>query len=473
MVIGPELGQGGSSSSTSSNYLPVYNVKSYGALGIGTDDTTFINKAISAITATGLYSILAFPAGVYGVSSSLLIGGGNPGGIMVEGTGWNSQIKLLNGSNCYIFDMGTAGSPTYTPGPVFKDIYLNCNAANQTGTSGGIFAEGSVFGKYDHVWFDQPYDAGLRFYQDGLGNYGHHNTIVGCLFTNGYTSASYGQGLRLEQCDENSIIGCTFQDNGTATYPSAQVYDHSAGIQSFLGCHFVTTRTTAVTMVKTDSNPSRCSFIGCHFDSSTTGNQMELNGDDCTVSACVFLNFGGGTGTNAAIHMSNNNTTVTACNFTSTGTKGQAVLEDSSLTGNSVTACTTAGTYNTTPFVVSTASVGILSQVATTIPAGVAKTNGAQTFLTYTTPNDGKLHTVMAAVANSVTSTETGGQVSLNCTIGGVPFTSNVLPGAQAPTTHIATCPTLVCDPNTTVTLTQSSNLTSGASKIYATFLAD
>lgn len=319
--------------------------------GVAATDTASINTAITAWNTSGR-GILQFQVGTYVTNGGHLVGGGSPGAGIIQGTGWNTEIQLANGANAYIFDFGASGSPQFTPGIRIRDIYFNCNGGNQTGDSGAVYARGSVFGVFDHVWFDQPYGAGLRFYQDGLGNYGHHNRITGCLFTNGYVSASFGQAIRFDHCDENSMTGCTFQDNGTSTYPSAQVYDTQAGLQTFTGCSFVTTRATSVTMIKSDSSPSRMKIVACDFDSSTTGNQLELNGDGSSVNNCQFLNFGS-TG-NLAVHLSNSRCRITGNSFYASGTTGIAVSEDTGVGAdyNLILGNSFAGTYSGgTPYV--------------------------------------------------------------------------------------------------------------------------
>ena len=57
-----------------------------------------------------------------------------------------------------------------------RDLYLNCNGANQATAGGGVYARGAVWCVFDHVWFETPWEAGIRFYQDGTGYYGHHNS---------------------------------------------------------------------------------------------------------------------------------------------------------------------------------------------------------------------------------------------------------------------------------------------------------
>jgi hypothetical protein len=320
------------------------DVKVFGALGVGGDDTVFCQNAASFAKLTGAELYFPTCASFYGISSSLLVGGGSPGALKVSGDGYSSHIKLLNGANCYIFDTGSSGSPQFTPSPVFRDLYLDCNGANQTASSGGIYARGAVFGHFEHVWCEAPYEAGIRTYQDGLGNYGHHNRFINCLFQDGYLAAGsgLGLGLRLDNADENLVIGCTFQDCGTANYPSAQLYDTSAGLQTIIGNAFVTTRATTVAMIKTDSSPSGLSIIGNQFDTNTSGNLVEINGDQCSIMGNTFLNFGTA---NSAIHTSANYTKIIGNTFRAAGTTGHAVSEDASLTGNLIEGNTCIGTF--------------------------------------------------------------------------------------------------------------------------------
>jgi Pectate lyase superfamily protein len=343
-------------------YTKWFNVKAYGALGNNTDATAAITAAISAAQAAGGGTVY-FPAGVYLVHSALWVGGGNPGALVLRGDGWDSQLQLTNGANCYIFNTGNQSNntPLYTPGLRVCDLYLNCNGSNQTADSGGIYAQGSCYGVFDHVWFDQPYNYGLRFYQSGIGGtYGHHNRIFGCYFSNGYKSPSgaLGIGVMFDNADENGLFGCTFQDCGTATYPSCQAYDTGAGRQTFSDCTFVTNpsiNVTAATMIKTNSSPSACKILGCDFDTATTGNLLEINGPDCVIMGNQFLSFGQGTGTttNSAIHLSSSYNQVIGNGFTPQGNNGIAVSETGSANYNVIAGCALAGDtfYNGKPIV--------------------------------------------------------------------------------------------------------------------------
>ena len=111
-----------------------------------------------------------------------------------------------------------------------------------------------------------------------------------------------------------------------------------------------------------------------------------------------------------------------------------------------------------------------LTLQAATPVAGVALVNGTPNILTWTPPNDGKLHrfTVFAVVTATVTmvggDTDVGftapdGTVCGHSLIGGgatVGFDGNLSPN------------TWLCEANTSVLVLQGSALTGGAAKIWA-----
>jgi len=201
------------------------------ATGNAATDTANINAAITTWITLGR-GILQFQEGLYVTSGGHGVGGGSPGAGAIRGTGWNSEIQLANGANAYIFDFGTGGSPQYTPGLRMSDLYLNCNGANQTATSGGIYARGAVWCLFDHLWIDTPLESAIHFYQDGLGGYGHHNIVRNCKISSG-TVITGQYGVWLDHSDENLIVGNTIQAIGNPavqTYPTG-IYDVS-GLQT-------------------------------------------------------------------------------------------------------------------------------------------------------------------------------------------------------------------------------------------------
>lgn len=115
--------------------------------------------------------------------------------------------------------------------------------------------------------------------------------------------------------------------------------------------------------------------------------------------------------------------------------------------------------------------------VGKTGAAGIALVNGTPTIMTWTAPNDGQMHAVMFIGAKVVASQETGGAVTLNFTVDGNAETANVFGGGAAAQVqpmaiNAATIGIRPVDPNTTVTLTQSSALTGGASTLFGNLYA-
>lgn len=275
----------------------IFNVTDYGAIGDGiTDDTSSIQNCIEAARAVG-GGIIFFPTGLYLIFLSLFVGGGFPGGLILRGSGWDARIKLANNSNCYIFDFGTNGSPTFTPGLVIEDLYLDANGAHQS-SGGQIFARGAVHCIFSHIYFSTPWEAGIRFYQDGTGSYGHHNTIIGCYFENGVNSnGGHGWGIKFEQADENRVIGCTFQNNGNAVGDGqdAHIYDTNAGLQSIIGNAFVGSGSDpTVAFIKSVSNPGRMMISNNAFDTTNAGDFIYLSGEANTIVGNTFLGIGNG-----------------------------------------------------------------------------------------------------------------------------------------------------------------------------------
>ena len=254
-----------------------------GAKGDGsTDDTAAIQAAATAAKSSGRPLLFPASSGAYIVSSPILVGGGSPGALQVIGEGWNSQIKLKNSSNCYLFDFGSSGSPQYTPGLVMRDLYLNCNGTNQTGSSGAVYARGAVWCLFDHLWIDSPLEAAIRFFQDGTGAYGHHNTVRACLVTGGSISGQYG--VWLDHCDETVITENTFQNVGVTsdTYPGA-VNDQS-GLQAIIGNNFV-----GGTGIRVGGPGNRTRIIGNIFDGSSSGSGQVYAGNSGVVIADNYL----------------------------------------------------------------------------------------------------------------------------------------------------------------------------------------
>ncbi len=113
------------------------------------------------------------------------------------------------------------------------------------------------------------------------------------------------------------------------------------------------------------------------------------------------------------------------------------------------------------------ASIGMVYEPLTSAVAGYTLVNGTGQIAQITTPNDGNVHTVQVSTNLVVTVAETGGLIQTAFT---TPDNT-----AQTQQNHAANqglgfgrvSMTLLCAPNTTVTISQASALTAGASKLW------
>lgn len=111
-----------------------------------------------------------------------------------------------------------------------------------------------------------------------------------------------------------------------------------------------------------------------------------------------------------------------------------------------------------------------MAPVNSTVPGaggGFTLVNATPAIIGWTTPADGNTHVVQVSGALVVTTLEVGGAISITYTSGGVAITQALFASAQAAGNFTASF-AVTCDPNTTVTITQSAALTSGAAKVWA-----
>jgi hypothetical protein len=132
---------------------------------------------------------------------------------------------------------------------------------------------------------------------------------------------------------------------------------------------------------------------------------------------------------------------------------------------------TTPGGYNTVAPSTGTASTGSgLAVQAATPAAGAPLINGTQTFLSWTTPNDGKNHAYLIFGGESVTSAQTGGSVNLAFTApDGSAQNFPILGPALAVGYSLidASYQTMgLAAPGTTVSITQATAQTAGVAKL-------
>jgi len=102
----------------------------------GVDDQVEINAAINSLPANGGRVLLL--EGQFNCASSLNI---NASQVVLEGQGRNTILKLNNGANTSA--IVATGTTTWIYGVEIKNLQIDGNGTNQTGTSHGIF-----FNKY-------------------------------------------------------------------------------------------------------------------------------------------------------------------------------------------------------------------------------------------------------------------------------------------------------------------------------------
>lgn len=286
------------------NLVPsVYaNVAQYGTLDPtgATDNTSIFQTAINAVYPTsppfdGVGGAVIVPKGTFLISNLTIT---YP--IMFLGDGWGTILKLKNGANSYIFSF-TPNNGFRLNGAVFSNLKLDCNAANQTGTSGGIDGFGACYCIFDHLWIEAPYTYGISLHQDNLGGYGHHNTVRDCWFHNGTLSpANIGTGLRLDNSDENQIIGNKFESCGGTSSIDACGLKETASLQNIIGNIFIAN--PSVNGIVQCNVQNRNRIIGNTFDGGTN-TQLFVNGDNNILgnefyqpinnSSCIWLNGAG------------------------------------------------------------------------------------------------------------------------------------------------------------------------------------
>lgn len=110
-----------------------------------------------------------------------------------------------------------------------------------------------------------------------------------------------------------------------------------------------------------------------------------------------------------------------------------------------------------------------LTKVADTGLPGAALQNGTPVLVTWTAPNDGQMHFVLALAEQHVTVAETGGAVTLSASTpdGGASVNAGVFAGGSGVGGAAAFTARFLA-PGATLTIQQTSALTVGAAVVWA-----
>jgi hypothetical protein len=388
-------------------------------------------------------------------SSGILISG-----LVVDGNSANGGTSTAGGAGHGIVLMGAANS------------IVNCGVQNVAG-SGIVLADQSLVGHNVGASLVENGIYGCRVY--GSGNYGiwvQHNVGIsdGYLYDSivdqDFTGSATYEGIHMDSCGDWKVC----HNHVYATLGGAYYFSGASGfyIEGNRTDNFGNQGTSGTT------------YYGYHLVPGAPGGVFSNNQTNQT-------NAGGGAGNwthfyvqdgSAAIpvYFANNlvqqtvsiSGTATAFNFaggtgglTVKGVSGPFVVPSGvSLSANP----TLSGT-------VTFADLGPLLQ-DTTGPSGytLGGTSGV-TILTWTPPNDGNQHRFTLFTDLSVTTANTGGQISVNFTDpGGTARTQPIYGGSYSTGYHLpkSGTATFACQANQAVTLTQSSAQTAGAATLWA-----
>lgn len=115
------------------------------------------------------------------------------------------------------------------------------------------------------------------------------------------------------------------------------------------------------------------------------------------------------------------------------------------------------------------AALGGIVQQSATPAAGVALVNGTPGILTWTSPNDGKLHVAMVLGLLNVSVAETGGQVTYSYTSpSGVAHSPQMFASGLGVGDAVFAVSVVIVQANTVVSVNQATALTVGASVLWA-----
>jgi hypothetical protein len=283
----------------------VTDVAQYGGdpTGATASDSAFTSALAAIPTSTG--GVLYIPPGsTYLLQNGIDVSAYN-GNLWIVGGGESSVLKLANGANTYLIK-NISG---FQQDMAIASLKLDCNSANQTAASGGIYGYKYRRCVIEKVWIHNPWQAGIYLIGDSGGDFGYQNRINKCWIEGGSNVSSgtgaYGNGLRLENTDENVVSENHFEANGNfsdSTY-GFHIYDKNGltdytdnsfvngyGVMKFDGLQ------NTVKGNRFDGNGAAC--VQCNSSASDTiiiGNQMfnigyRASGGSANATNGIYLN---------------------------------------------------------------------------------------------------------------------------------------------------------------------------------------
>ncbi|HEY1668492.1 MAG TPA: glycosyl hydrolase family 28-related protein [Trebonia sp.] len=509
--------------SLDTRYTAWLNVKgaAFGAKGDGTtDDTAAINLALSTATPG---QVVYLPAGTYVTSAPLVV----PSGVILRGDSGGLGIPIGN----YSIGGLPVGGTIIKPAAGFTGIAVismtqasgqggqqqfyafSVDGSNVTGTNTihGIEAtsavaavkmrdvlvyggNGALGGDGLHVaagsnGLPDFWDVAHCKFSGFKGNGVSLNGLADSFFFACESTGNTGWGWTITNGNNSRFVGCKAEGAGTnggwqltaasgftgqLTFSACtsgsnhqdgwQVNGPGAGVYSISGCR--------------STNDGLTSGAGFTVQAGYAGT-VQLTGVDtvpATSTPAYGLKVSAVAGT-AVIQVANSTlwgVTGGVSNDASTPNvlyDGNCVLTSGALASPAPVpqpqSISQGGTSATTAAAALTA-LGALRPLAATAAGGYTQVNGTGTVLTWTAPNDGQLHRVILLADLHVTTTQVGGAITMNCDFpDGFANAPSVFAGAASPGGYGAFVGRVV-EAGATVTITQSSALTSGAAVMWA-----
>lgn len=234
----------------------IADVTKFGAVGIGTDDTNAVQRAVNA----GQYREVYFPKGIYGLTSSIEI----KTATRLRGDGWHEQGSILKMLSEPASVPTFTGTTSYTPTLDYSPILYN-KSGIQWFSVECIYLDGNNLDVY-----------GLRLQENF---YGHLKQV------------------RISNCNQYSYINvrgqaivhdnCAFYDNskGVLLFDTTSCAFNQCGFEGLSGAYACEIRSPV-------STKSGVTFDACWFEGGALGNpttaHLGVAGRGCSLTSSYF-----------------------------------------------------------------------------------------------------------------------------------------------------------------------------------------